>query len=48
MTGNQNHVKDTAEKYGVEITEFRPKISIVTTERNLSSIKRHEETQKNN
>lgn len=33
MKAIKDHVKDTAEKYGVEIEEVRPKISIVTASR---------------
>lgn len=33
MKAIKDHVKDTAEKYGVEIEEFRPKINIVTASR---------------
>lgn len=34
MKATKDHVKATAEKYGVEIEEIRPKISIVTAARN--------------
>ena len=33
MQATKNHVKETAEKYGVEITEYRPKINIVMASR---------------
>lgn len=33
MKATKDHVKDTADKYGVEIEEFRPKIGIVTAAR---------------
>ena len=33
MTATKDHVKATAEKYGVEIEEYRPKISIVKASR---------------
>ena len=33
MKATKNHVKATAEKYGVEITEYRPKVNIVTASR---------------
>ena len=33
MKATKDHVKETADKYGVEITEYRPKISIVQAAR---------------
>lgn len=33
MKATKDHVKAAAEKYGVEITEYRPKVSIVTASR---------------
>lgn len=33
MQATKNHVKATAEKYGVEITEYRPKVNIVQSTR---------------
>ncbi len=33
MKATKDHVKETAAKYGVEITEYRPKINIVTATR---------------
>ena len=33
MRATKDHVKATAEKYGVEITEYRPKVNIVTAVR---------------
>lgn len=33
MKATKDHVKSTAEKYGVEIRECRPKINIVTASR---------------
>ena len=33
MQATKNHVKATAEKYGVEITEYRPKVNIVQATR---------------
>ena len=33
MKAIKQHVKDMEEKYGVEITEYRPKVNIVTASR---------------
>ena len=33
MMATKNHVRDTAQKYGVEIETFRPKVNIVTASR---------------
>ena len=33
MQATKDHVKATAEKYGVEITEYRPKVNIVQATR---------------
>lgn len=34
LQATKDHVKETAEKYGVEITEYRPKVNIVNAVRN--------------
>ena len=33
MMATKNHVRDTAQKYGVEIETFRPKVNIVMASR---------------
>lgn len=42
MAATKNHVKATAEKYGVEITTYRPKVGIVNAVRNLCRSEIHE------